>query len=663
MKTFKRYSARIMSVGLVMSVLAICLSCLSEQHPGTLYTFTGQTVADYLEDDPDGRFTDFITVLKRARHWGELDTYGEFTCFAPTNKAFADFLAGLGYSSVDDLSDSDCDTITRTHLIKATYFMSDLNEGALPSVNLLDRFLTLSYAGDTAQDGTVRLLKCINRDSHIIGLDDTVQNGVVQVVDRLIRVSGDYIFDVIKENKGSRIFFQALNLVGLEDSLKKFKDESYSVSYDSVEIGIVRPGGGSDYTIKYWGERKSAFTVLVEPDSVFERNGIHNLDELIAYAKAVYDESYPVDAGLYDNDWHNRKNPLNRFISYHILPFQIPSNVDFCAKERVINNRFVLNLLDPEDYFETYMPHSLIRVSRVMSGADAGMYINRRGIGSTDEPEFGRPKYRGVRIYSTEEMQNAGLNEGCNGYYHHIDDILVYSDFIRTDILNRRMRIDCCTLSPDFMTSGARQKMTNSAYEGTGFLEPQNFHSYNSDYCMWVRVASTGNWSYQGDGLDLCGNYDILIKLPPVPYDGTWELRLSYRGYEGCGVVQNYVGDSPDNLAPCGIPTDLRLSAEGNHNIGWVTDEEKTEEEINAIDKAMHNRGYMKAPDSHTNGTDAFRTLNTMARRIVTTDYFYADKDYYLRMKLVLDNPKAEMNFDYMEWCPKSIYDNNENKH
>ena len=32
-------------------------------------------------------------------------------------------------------------------------------------------------------------------------------------------------------------------------------------------------------------------------------------------------------------------------------------------------------------------------------------------------------------------------------------------------------------------------------------------------------------------------------------------------------------------------------------------------------------------------------------------------------MKLVLDNPEAEMNFDYMEWVPKSIYDNGEDKH
>lgn len=663
MKNFIRYTVKILTSGLILSALVLFGSCLDEQHPGTYYTFTGQTVADYLEDDAEGRFTDFIAVLKKARHWGELDTYGEFTCFAPTNSAFQAYLKQRGMSSVDDLSFDDCDTITRTHLIKTTYFMSDMKEGALPSVNLLDRFLTLSFKADSTDEGVIRLVKCINRNSHIISLDDTVQNGVVQVVDSVIKVTGDFIFDVLKENPGSQIFFQALNMVGLEDSLKKFKDDSYFISYDSVETGVVGQGGGSDYRVKFWGERKSAFTILVEPDSVFHAKGINNLDDLIAYAKEVYDESYPADAGLYDDQWHHRKNPLNRFVSYHILPFQVASAVDFCAKQRVIENRFIISMLDPEDYFETYLPHSIMRFSRVMSGAEQGMYINRRGIGSSDEPEIGRPKHRGVRLFTPTEMSSVEQNEGCNGYFFYIDDILTYSEKVRNDILNRRMRIDCCTLSPDFMTSGARQRMTNNAYEGTGFKQPLNFYSYNSDYLMWVRVASTTNWSYQGDGLDLQGNYDIVIKLPPVPFDGTWELRLSYRGYEGCGVVQNYVGDSPDNLMPCGIPTDLRLSASGNYNIGWESDEDKTEEEINAIDKAMRNRGYMKAPNSHTNGETPFRDLNTMARRIITTDYFYAEKDYYLRMKLVLDNPKAEMNFDYMEWCPKSIFDFNEDKH
>ena len=202
--------------------------------------------------------------------------------------------------------------------------------------------------------------------------------------------------------------------------------------------------------------------------------------------------------------------------------------------------------------------------------------------------------------------------------------------------------------------------------------QPANFHSFNSDNAMWVRSAFVANISYQGDGLDLQGNYDIMLKLPPVPYDGNWELRLSYRGSAGCGVVQNYVGDDPNQLKPCGIPTDLRLSAEANPNIRWKKDDTFKDSDgvideaaIDAYDKAMRNRGYMKGPDSHytSDRAELFRDYNLIARRIITTDYFYADRDYYLRMKLVSDNLKAEMNFDYMEWCPKSVYDLNEDKH
>lgn len=633
--------------------------CFQEQAPANRYTFSGQTVADFLEATPE-EFSDFITVLKRAETWGEMDTYGEYTCFAPTNSAFQAYLAEKGMKSVDELTKEDCDTITWTHLINNTFFMSDMTEGSLPQVNLNDRFLSLSFDSIQTSDGRYRLRHCINKNVHIIEVDDTVENGVVQVVDSVIKVAGDFIFDVIKNNqKELSIFFAALNLTGLEDSLKIWKDDNYHISSDSVDDGVIGQGGGSDYHVYYWGSRKTNYTILCEPNSVFAKHDIYDIDDLIAYANEVYHESYPNDPESVDEDFHDRRNPLNRFVSYHILPFAVPTSNDFNCREDIIKNRCVLDLIDPEDYFETFMPHSIMRVSTVLDGAQAGVYINRRGVGNGKIEFEGRPNYRGVKIYTASQMQNVD-NEGCNGYYHYIDDILVYDATVRNDVLNRRMRIDCCTLSPDFLTSGARQLSTRN----TGFKQPKNFHSYTDDYIMWVRQAVTTNWSYQGDGLDLQGNYDLCLKLPPVPFDGTWELRLSYRGYDGCGVVQNYVGDSPENLQPCGIPTDLRLSASDNHNIGWVSDDELgTEEEIRALDKAMHNRGYMKAPDSHSNGSDVFRTLNTMARRIVTTQYFYADKDYYLRMKLVLDNPKAEMNFDYMEWCPKSVYDNNEDKH
>ena len=113
--------------------------------------------------------------------------------------------------------------------------------------------------------------------------------------------------------------------------------------------------------------------------------------------------------------------------------------------------------------------------------------------------------------------------------------------------------------------------------------------------------------------------------------------------------------------------TDLRYSAYDNPNIRWKSDEDFDGDSIaiDAYDKAMHNRGYMKGPDSHwtSDKAEKFRDYSLIARRIITTDYFKANKNYYLRMRLVLENPNAEMNFDYMEWCPKSIFSNNEDKH
>ena len=660
---------------LTVALAAFTVSCFDEVYPGTYYVFNGQTIVDYLEQDPDQRFSTFIQILKKARVYGELETYGTYTCFAPTDSAFAKYFKARNIQSVDSLSFEDCDTIVRTHLINAVLFLTDQTEGGLPTVNQLNRYLVLNYTEDTLDDGVIKARPTINREGVVINGDDTVENGVVHVMDNVIRVSGDYIYDIVKQNPRVSLFFSALNLVGLEDSLQKWHDRTYpTISYDSAYEGIKRDGGGSTYTIRYMPERNFGFTVFAEPDEVYAAHGINTLSDLIDYANNVYHASYQEEydslGSRYDTIWRDQRCPLRRFVEYHILPFSIPSAINFNCREDIIKAKVETSILDAEDYFEAYLPHSIMRISRILgNGTYSGVYINRRGVGDSGEGEINRSFYRGIKI---SDVESETLNEGCNGYMFYIDDILEYSDFIRTDILDRRMRIDCCTLSPDFLTSGARQKKTDSNYEGVGFLEPTNFHSYNQNYCMWVRSAFVANISYQGDGVDLQGNYDILLKLPPVPHDGTWELRLSYRGSAGCGVVQNYVGDSPLNLLPCGIPTDLRLSAAANPNIRWISDEDFDGDSIaiDSYDKAMHNRGYMKGPDSHytgdkENGGETFRNYSggLIARRVITTDYFMAHKNYYLRMRLVLENPQAEMNFDYMEWCPKSIFSLKEDRH
>lgn len=68
-------------IALALSTLTLS-GCWEEQHPGTYYTFTGQTVADDLARRPE--YSDFVRILQRSGMWNNLRIYGYNTCFAPT---------------------------------------------------------------------------------------------------------------------------------------------------------------------------------------------------------------------------------------------------------------------------------------------------------------------------------------------------------------------------------------------------------------------------------------------------------------------------------------------------------------------------------------------------------------------------------------------------
>ena len=132
-------AGKLIAATLVLSAGFFQTSCWEEQHPGSYYTFSGETVADFLSNR-DSVFSDFIYCLKQANVWGEMQAYGNHTCFAPTNEAIRAYIwEKYGATSIDEVSKERCDTIARTHLCASTFYCKDLNDGAFPSPNLLDR--------------------------------------------------------------------------------------------------------------------------------------------------------------------------------------------------------------------------------------------------------------------------------------------------------------------------------------------------------------------------------------------------------------------------------------------------------------------------------------------------------------------------------------------
>jgi hypothetical protein len=66
-------------------------SCSEEIDKSNRYTFTGETIADFILNREE-RFSKMITILKQADMMGLLSTYGTYTFFLPGDSAIDTYL-------------------------------------------------------------------------------------------------------------------------------------------------------------------------------------------------------------------------------------------------------------------------------------------------------------------------------------------------------------------------------------------------------------------------------------------------------------------------------------------------------------------------------------------------------------------------------------------
>lgn len=624
---------------LVLGLLALpafTVSCSDDPLPENYYTFTGEMVSDYLQNRPE-EFSEFVAILQRSGMYGMMATYGSYTCLAPTNAAVEEYLHSRGLTSVDQLTKEECDTLSWNHIIdEDAYFTTDLIDGNIPSANMNGRNLTFSCDSDAMNNNNV--VYYINKTSRMIVWDDSVENGVVHTLDKVVVPQTFYLPDVLAENPDVSLFYEALVLTHLDDSLMEYIDESYTCGADSVNQDMTISTGGSPYTMRYVGTRMKRYSAFIETNDVYAQNGINNLDDLKARAKQTYDRMYPEDAGKYDDDWTHRKNPLNRFIAYHLLPYYGAYN-DWTVSGDVKTTCAKMDLIDCTDWYKTLMPGTLMK----FSSPQQGLYINRKGLGALATVE-------GVKVLSPSEMGSGIDQQALNGIYHYVDKILEFDEAMRDQVCNDRIRISSATITPEFMNCGAR----GNTLRATGFKVVEGWDFHGKTPSMTFRKRDVWMVTY-ADCVDMVGQFDVTFSLLPVPKTDTYEVRFAYGWGDMRGKVQIYFGTDPDNLQPVGLPIDFTLWPT-DPLIGWVEDTGDSETD-RAIDKAMHNRGYMKDMDSWAQGgVNILRAQAMKLRKILVTETMSPEVTYYIRIKQLMDNPQAELPINYFELVPKSIY-------
>ena len=674
-------------------------SCSENIDEANLYTFTGETIEDYLQTRPD-QFSSFNYILERVGYDKIMSAYGTYTCFAPDNKAVSAYIDslyndtadvrnvwtvgkdritghnGMTAAGLEGLTDSLCRDIALIHLLYSKVLSADMAKDASFST-LLNREINTTVGSNA--ETIVNSYSIVDPEN----MDVELENGVLHHIDHVITRSNNLVLAELGRHENYTLFTDALKACGLEDILSESRREGIQMP----TIAGTGKGAGKIYTPE---ECLVGFTVFAESNEVLKSNNINSVESLAEYAKRVYEHSADAVGGWYDyyrnnnikvstgKDYDNPNNVLNMFLRYHIVKYKVPYS-------KLVNSYNEVSQVQLYEYYETMLPYTLLKVCQT----GGNLYVNRWQANSTltdgvavlgQGQEFQEIKRTGLIIDRGTQI------DALNGYIHPISGMLVYDKDVPGGVLKERMRFDDISLLPEMMTNGLRRidaatVKTLNGGEGSGTFGGDDAVRLPINYCEHLVIYNGDNtqlfylpgqavgWSnYQGDELLCMGPYDFAFRLPPVP-DGMYELRMGYTANGNRGMVQIYLGDSPDQglMKTVDIPLDMRVVPDGNRaanspdpTTGWSrwqeTDDQGVESDVN-----MRNKGYMRGPLYYTigrGGSDLARTNHEDLRRIITRAEF-KQGEHWLRFKNVLKNANtAEFHLDYIEFCPENVYDN-----
>lgn len=712
------------------TVMALFSSCTENIDDSDRYTFTGKTITGYLQDYPE-TYSEYSALLDsvKASEFSQstmsqlLTARGNYTCFAPTNEAIQLFLDSLAKIQIiseptwDAPEFMEVDPVTNTRkLLEDTrktivynslidggddieaYLTTDISERAeenqmLGLPNMSDRKLMCTVGNGTKYAINGSNISDTNCDIYAI-------NGRIHQVDKVIapntQTAAEYFDEVIDKQKYGFYTFAALvDACGLSDVLQQSEDNTY---YDLRMIGQLEnlPTHPSEGVPGHLPERRYiGYTIFAEDDAWWEKalnlpeGTITELDpkELVErVADYVNTNNLALSTAHAGTDYTNEDNTLNQFVTYHILPGRLETSklvIHFC--ELYYNMVDKVKGASVFDFYTTLGKRRLLKTyeaSRTCDGKRNTIYLNRFPV-----LKNGRGKDQNYTEVSCDEdkkgieIYTANNPEIYNAYLYRISDCLYYNDEQAGIMSSERVRIDFATMFPELMTNDVRcNENFDAVHRDVGipvtskyrYLENVDISDQSRFFYLTGRYSETSCWhNYQGDEFNIVGNYEVTFKVPPVPKDGLYEVRLGISTYPTRGMCQVYWGTDKSNLPATGLPIDMRMGGsvwyvKGGTNmesiLGYEEDVEG-DDELNAEnDRKMRNNGAMKAPNSfYTYGSNVtMRNQNQgkYVRRIIVRENLKANEVYYLRLKSVLRDPDTQLYLDFLEYCPKEVYDN-----
>lgn len=682
-------SVRVFGWLCVLSLGVLLASCKEDINEGDYSIKSEESMSEYLANNP-AKYSSLKYIFDKVKLGKSddassltsvLSARGNYALFAPNNDAIDAYVHKLGLNAVTELSYEQAQLIAYSCLIDNgaddAYEESDFpTPGTFAIPNFNDRLLTC--AQDTTGGNASYV---INGNARVGKTNAEVSNGMVHEVYSVIAPSSDNVYELIASADNMKIIAHLIEATSYSDTMalpaidNEYEKEDYPEKFQLSGIADS----------KYMQHRYMGYTALVEPDSIFEKEwgitlvkdeegNVTNWEQIMPVVKEKCEAVYGTMA---QGDLKNPDNAINRFVAYHFMQGRMAYDrfvhhyneygYKYGDNKKPQTNNLPVNVWD---YYATIGKYrGLIKITQVgdtgfQRDLNHSIYANRKSIYKDDVD--GDYTETGVEDEGVKISPDNGVfdNSAVNGYYFPINKVLMYDSGVRSRLGSERIRVDITTMLPEIASNSVR---------GNGYFRFPNgyFDNITSEssgtillYLMDAYSPAGGAWrDYQGDEVMVAGLYDFVLKLPPVPVDGTYEIRMGASHNTLRGMAQIYFGSDPLRLVPAGLPYDMRQSV-GTAAIPWVADGDDAA--VNAEnDKNMRNQGYMKAPNYFciTNGkgdpADVVRNIggaSAALRRIVTVSEMSSDKTYYLRFKSALKKLDSQLFLDYFEIVPTSVF-------
>lgn len=238
-------------------------------------------ITEYLRDNPD--YSMFLEILDLTNYASYMNTYGTYTMFLPTNEAVKQYLKDVGANSLKEVPLVDLQNIAKLHILEARINTNLFTDGKIATPSMYGQYL---ITGATNIDGVSSVT--VNKTANIVTSNVELGNGVIHVIDKVLRVADKTLAQTIEADANLSLFTEVLKATGWYDKLNQ------PLTYDANKVG-------------------SHLTVLAQTNEVFAKAGFNSLDDLKARYSKPTDPSKPADP-------MNPADSLNLFVQYRVLP-------------------------------------------------------------------------------------------------------------------------------------------------------------------------------------------------------------------------------------------------------------------------------------------------------------------------------------------------------